>query len=379
MTAQDITLHHEHADERRHLSFTISDWRILAGLYGFIVALHLVGWGLFLYYSAHYPALIGLGFVAYMFGLRHAFDADHIAAIDDTVRYMLQKGKEPLGVGFFFSLGHSTIVLALAIGITFAAAAVKADLPAMQNVGGLIGASVSGTFLWIIGIINLLVLLDILKVWGQAKTGKHSHQHLEELLGKRGFINRLFGGRLQKLINYSWQMYPVGFLFGLGFDTASEVGLLAMTAAASAALPVPAALSLPILFAAGMSLMDTTDGVLMCKAYNWAFINPLRKIFYNITTTSLAVGVALVIGTIELVQVLISMLSLKGPVFNYIGGLDFGAFGYVIVGLFIFAWGMSFAVWKLGRVEERYADAVTLHQHEHEHEDGTRHSHEHFH
>jgi high-affinity nickel-transport protein len=368
---QDISLHHELAVERRHFSFTISEWQTLAGLYGFIATLHIVGWGLFLYYSAHHPALIGLGFVAYMFGLRHAFDADHIAAIDDTVRYMLQKEKNPLGVGFFFSLGHSTVVLALAVAIIFAAAAVKVDLPTMQNVGGLIGAGVSGTFLWIIGIINLLVLLDILNVWGQAKTGKHSHQHLEELLSKRGFINRLFGGRLQKLINHSWQMYPVGFLFGLGFDTASEVGLLAMTAAASAALPIPAALSLPILFAAGMSLMDTTDGVLMCKAYNWAFINPLRKIFYNITTTSLATGVALVIGTIELVQVLISMLNLKGTVFNYIGGLDFGAFGYVIVGLFIFAWGMSFTIWKLGRVEERYAAFG-------EHENGPNHSRDHF-
>ncbi|MEO6908974.1 MAG: HoxN/HupN/NixA family nickel/cobalt transporter [Abditibacteriaceae bacterium] len=379
MTTQDTSLHPEHTVERRHLSFTISEWKTLAGLYGFIAALHILGWGLFLYYSARYPALIGLGFVAYMFGLRHAFDADHIAAIDDTVRYMLQKGKKPLGVGFFFSLGHSTIVLALAVAITFAAAAVKADLPAMQNVGGIIGAGVSGTFLWIIGIINLLVLLDILKVWGQAKTGKHSHQHLEELLAKRGLMNRLFGGRLQKLINHSWQMYPVGFLFGLGFDTASEVGLLAMTAAASAALPIPAVLSLPILFAAGMSIMDTTDGVLMCKAYNWAFINPLRKIFYNITTTSLAIGVALIIGTIELTQVLISMLNLKGSFFDYISGLDFGAFGYVIVGLFILAWGMSFTIWKLGRVEERYSDAVTLHAHEHEHEDGARHSHDHFH
>jgi len=353
--------------ERRHLSFTSSEWRILAGIYGFIALLHIAGWGLFLYYSARYPALIGLGFAAYMFGLRHAFDADHIAAIDDTVRYMVQKERKPLGVGFFFSLGHSTIVLALAIGITFAAAAVKADLPAMRNIGGIIGAGISGTFLWIIGIINLLVLLDILKVWGKAKSGNHSHQHLEELLAKRGLINRLFGGRLQKMISHSWQMYPVGFLFGLGFDTASEIGFLAMTAAASTALPAAAVLSLQILFAAGMSLMDTTDGVLMCKAYNWAFINPLRKIFYNITTTSLAIGVALIVGTIEIIQVLISTLNLKGPIFHYIGGLDFGAFGYVIVGLFILAWGMSYTIWKLGRVEQRYAAAG-------DHENGANHS-----
>ncbi|MGH8127146.1 MAG: HoxN/HupN/NixA family nickel/cobalt transporter, partial [Gammaproteobacteria bacterium] len=326
------------------------------------------------------PALIGLGFVAYMFGLRHAFDADHIAAIDDTVRYMLQKDKKPLGVGFFFSLGHSTIVLGLAVGITIAAAAVKHNLPAMQNLGGLIGAGVSGTFLWIIGIINLLVLLDIMKVWTQAKTGKHSHKHLEEMLAKRGFINRLFGGRLQKFINHSWQMYPVGFLFGLGFDTASEVGLLALTAGASAGnLPVPAVLALPILFAAGMSMMDTTDGVLMCKAYNWAFINPLRKIFYNITTTGLSIGVALVIGTVELVQVLVSMLNLKGPVFDYIGNISLGSLGYVIVGLFVLAWAGSVAVWKFGHIEERYSNKVALHVHEHTHDTGTEHSHKHFH
>lgn len=380
MEGQEMPMAPTDTSERRRLSFTAREWWSLMGLYGTVAALHIVGWGLFLYYSAHYPALIGLGFVAYMFGLRHAFDADHIAAIDDTVRYMLQKGEKPLGIGFFFSLGHSTIVLGLAIGITFAAAAIKRDLPAMQNVGGLIGASVSGTFLWIIGIINLLVLLDILKIWRQAKTGKHSHRHLEELLAKRGFINRLFGGRLQKFINHSWQMYPVGFLFGLGFDTASEVGLLAMTAGASAGnLPVPAVLSLPILFAAGMSMMDTSDGVLMCKAYNWAFINPLRKIFYNITTTSLSIGVALVIGTIELLQVLVSMLKLKGSIFGYIGNLDFGVLGYVIVGLFIFAWIISVAVWKFGHIEERYGNAVTQHAHQHEHEDGTQHTHEHFH
>jgi high-affinity nickel-transport protein len=361
------------------LSFTAVEWVHLAGLYGFIVFLHGVGWGLFLYYSARYPALIGLGFVAYMFGLRHAFDADHIAAVDDTVRYMLQKGEKPLGVGFFFSLGHSTIVFALAVAITFAAATVKQDMPALQNLGGIIGASVSGTFLWIIGILNLLVLLDILKVWGQAKTGKHSHDHLEELLSQRGFINRLFGGRLQKVINHSWQMYPLGLLFGLGFDTASEVGLLAMTAGASAGnLPVPAVLSLPILFAAGMSVMDTTDGVLMSKAYNWAFINPLRKIFYNLTTTSLSITVALVIGSIELLQVLTTMLRLKGPFFNFIGGLDFGSIGYIIVGLFLLAWGLSFAVWKFSHIEERYGDRYSLHAHEHTHDSGIEHSHRHF-
>ena len=362
------------------LAFTRDEWTRLAGLYGVIAFLHVCGWGLFLYYSARHPALVGLGFVAYMFGLRHAFDADHIAAVDDTVRYMLQKGKRPLGIGFFFSLGHSTIVFALAVGIIFAATAIKQGLPELRNLGGIIGASVSGTFLWVIGILNLFVLLDILKVWRQAKTGKHTHEHLEELLAQRGFINRLFGGRLQKVINHSWQMYPLGVLFGLGFDTASEVGLLAMTAGASAGdLPAAAVLSLPILFAAGMSAMDTTDGVLMAKAYNWAFVNPLRKIFYNITITSLSIAVALVIGTVELLQVFIGILDLHGRFFDLVAGLDFGVLGYAIVGIFLVAWGVSVVVWKFGRIEERYGSSYTLHAHEHAHDGGRSHVHKHFH
>ena len=331
-------------------AFSRSEWRTLFGLYGFIALLHVVGWGTYLHYVGRYPQLVGLGFVAYMFGLRHAFDADHIAAVDDTVRYLLQKGKKALGVGFFFSLGHSSVVFVVAIAIALAANAVKVELPQLRNIGGLVGAGVSGTFLWIIGILNLLVLLDILKIWKKAKSGTHSHAHLEELLQKRGLLNRLFGGRLQRLITHSWQMYPLGLLFGLGFDTASEVGLLAMTAGASAGdLPIPAVLCLPVLFAAGMTLMDTTDGVLMSKAYDWAFLNPLRKIFYNMTTTGLSVAVALLVGTVELLQVLIAMLDLHGVVLDFIAGLDFGRLGYMIVGMFLLAWGLSMGVWKWGR------------------------------
>lgn len=339
-----------------------------------------MGWGAYLHFAAHYPPLVGLGFVAYMFGLRHAFDADHIAAVDDTVRYMLQKGKKPLGVGFFFSLGHSTVVMLLAVVIAFAASAVKTRLPQLQNWGAIIGAGVSGTFLWFIGILNLLVLLDILKIWQSAKTGTHSHAHLEALLQKRGLLNRLFGGRLQKLMNHSWQMYPLGVLFGLGFDTASEVGLLAMTAGASAGnLPLPAVLCLPVLFAAGMTVMDTTDGVLMSKAYNWAFLNPLRKIFYNITTTGLSVAVALLIGSVELLQVLIGMLALRGRFFDFVAGLNFGILGYIIVGMFLFAWAVSVAVWKFGRVEQRFSLQAGPHVHRHVHADGSEHSHDHLH
>jgi nickel/cobalt transporter (NiCoT) family protein len=368
------------AASRFRMSFSRSEWTRLFGLYGFVAGLHLLGWGLYLHYAARFPALVGLGFVAYMFGLRHAFDADHIAAVDDTVRFMLRKGKQPLGVGFFFSLGHSTVVLILAIAIAFSAAAVKRELPSLQNIGGVLGAGVSGTFLWIIGVLNLLVLLDILKVWHQAKLGTHSHAHLEELLLQRGLINRLFRGRLQKLMNHSWQMYPLGLLFGLGFDTASEVGLLAMTAGASAGdLPTPAVLSLPILFAAGMTMMDTTDGVLMSKAYNWAFLNPLRKIFYNLTTTGLSVVVALLIGTIELLQVFITVGNLRGRFFDYIAGLDFGVLGYIIVGLFLSAWALSIAVWKFGNLEARYAAQMAPHIHLHSHGGGIAHSHTHTH
>ena len=363
-----------------HLLFSPAEWTRLAGFYGFIAGLHLLGWGLYLHYAGRYPQLVGLGFAAYLFGLRHAFDADHIAAVDDTVRFMLQKGKRPLGVGFFFSLGHSTVVLALGVGIALAATAVKAELPQLRNMGAIIGASVSGTFLWIIGILNLLVLLDILKVWHTAKSGTHSHAHLEALLQKRGLLNRLFGGHLRKLMSHSWQMYPLGLLFGLGFDTASEVGLLAMTAGASAGnLPVPAVLCLPVLFASGMSVMDTTDGVLMCKAYDWAILNPLRKIFYNITTTGLSVAVALLVGTIELLQVLIGMLGLHGGFFDFLAGLDFGMMGYLIVGMFLLAWALSVGYWKFGRVEQRYSMKLGPHTHMHVHDDGLRHSHDHIH
>ena len=361
---------------RKGLSFTPSEWARLSGFYGFIAALHLVGWGLYLHHAAGHPALVGLGLAAYMFGLRHAFDADHIAAVDDTVRYLMQKGKRPLGIGFFFSLGHSTVVLLLAVGIAFSAVAIKEHLPAMKDVGSLVGGSVSGLFLWIIGILNLMVLLDILEVWRQARKGAHSHTHLEQLLLQRGLLNRLFGGGLQKLLNHSWQMYPLGLLFGLGFDTASEIGLLAMTAGASTGdLPIGAVLSLPILFAAGMSVMDTTDGVLMSKAYDWAFLNPLRKIFYNIVTTSLSIVVALLIGTIELLQVFIHLLDLQGGVFDAVRAVDFGLLGYAIVGLFLTGWLLSMAWWKFGRLEERHGTLDAPHSHEHRHGDDLRHAH----
>ncbi|HEY5366681.1 MAG TPA: HoxN/HupN/NixA family nickel/cobalt transporter [Casimicrobiaceae bacterium] len=294
----------------------------------------------------------------------------------------MQDGRQPLGIGFYLSLGHSTIVFALAAAVTLAASAVKHSLPALQNVGGVIGASVSGVFLIIIGVLNLNVLLDMLRAWRRAKSGEHDHLHVEELLARRGMMSRLFGGRLRKLIRHSWQMYPLGVLFGLGFDTASEIGLLAMSAGAAAGnLPMPAVLSLPILFAAGMSMMDTTDGVLMSKAYSWAFVNPLRKIFYNLATTSLSLAVALMIGSIELLQVYVGLLDVHGAFFDRVAALDFGVLGYVIVGLFMATWIISVAIWHFGRIGQLSGKLRNLsaHGHMHQHASGLRHSHRHFH
>jgi len=322
----------------------------LAGLCTFIVGLHVLGWGLYVHYAGAYPSMVGLGVAAYLFGLRHAFDADHIAAIDDTVRLMLQQGKRPLAVGFFFSLGHASIVLGLCVAIAHAASLVKQHLPLLQNLGGILGASVSGIFLWIIGLLNLSVFLQMLQVLRRVRQTPHRHARVDDLLRQRGFINRLLGGGLRKLVNHSWQMYPLGLLFGLGFDTASEVGMLAMTAGASSAnLPTPAILSLPILFAAAMCLMDSTDGVLMSKAYGWALLNPLRKILYNLTTTGLTIAVALMIGTVELLQVFIQMTRRHGRALDFIAGLDMGALGYLIVGILLCAWIFSVAIWKIGR------------------------------
>jgi high-affinity nickel-transport protein len=332
-----------------------AEWIRLSGFLAAVGVLHVVGWGLFLYYSDHYRPLVGLGLTAYLFGLRHAFDADHIAAIDNTTRKMLSQGKRPMGVGFFFSLGHSTIVFALAAGLAVAARTVNSAIPTFQDYGGTIGAGVSGTFLWAIGILNLIVLLDIVRIFREMRGGEYDRELLEDRLLQRGMMSRWFG-RLFRLIDHSWQMYPLGVLFGLGFDTATEVGLLALAAGVAVhSVPVLAIISLPILFAAGMSLMDTLDGAFMSQAYGWAFSNPVRKVYYNITVTSLSVIVALAIGTVELLQVMSSRLALSGGFWTWLNGLDFGTLGYVIVALFVLMWATSVAVWKLTNIEERWA------------------------
>ena len=340
-------------------TLTPSEWVRLSGFGAAVAALHLVGWGLFVYYSRANPALAGLGTLAYTFGLRHAFDADHIAAIDNTTRKFLQDGKRSLGVGFFFSLGHSTIVLSLVTGLAVAAKTVNSRIPSFQDWGGYVGAGVSGTFLWIIGALNLVVLLDVIRIFRDMRTGAYDKDRLEQRLRDRGFMNRFFLAGISQKIRSSWQMYPLGVLFGLGFDTATEVGLLALTAGvATNHMPFLAVLSLPILFAAGMSLMDTADGAFMSQAYGWAFSNPIRKVYYNITVTTLSVAVALVIGTIELMQVFATRFELDSGFWGWLANLDFGRIGYGIVAAFVLTWAISILVWKKGRIEERWGAMI---------------------
>jgi nickel/cobalt transporter (NiCoT) family protein len=344
-------------------AFAPDERRRLGAFYGGVLLLHVLGWGALLTYGVGHPAFIGLGGLAYTFGLRHAFDADHISAIDNTTRKLLQQRGRPVGVGFFFSLGHSTVVLLIALLLGLAirslVQSVAGDGGQLKNLGGLIGTSVSGVFLIVIGVLNLLILLDILRVYRRMRRGAYDRGSLHQELVAGGLMSRIFG-RLFRLVSQSWHMYPIGFLFGLGFDTASEVALLAISAGAAAqGLPFQGVVSLPIIFAAGMSLMDTTDGAFMAKAYSWAFSNPIRKVFYNLTVTALSVFVALFVGTVELGQLLIGRLGLRGGVFGAIGGLDFGSLGFVIVGAFVVTWAAAFTIFKVRRVEERWTELVS--------------------
>ncbi len=349
----------------RSLSFTRSELRRLGGFYGVIAAFHVAGWGLFLYYGHRGgPVYAGAGALAYSFGLRHAFDADHISAVDDSTRFLMQRGQDPLGTGFFFSLGHSTIVVVLAVGLATAAESVQRHIPTLQRIGGTVGATVSGTFLMVIAFLDFLILLGVIDVWKKAKTGAYEPETLDELMGQRGYMNRLLGARWRHFLATSWQMYPIGLLFGLGFDTASEVGLLALTAAAATGkahaaghLPVGGIIALPLLFTAGMTLMDTTDGIFMAKAYGWAFSNPIRKIYYNLSTVSLGVFVAGGIGTVEYLQVLSNHTHFHGAFWDFLNGLDFEMLGYVIVGAFIAFWVASVAWYKLRHLDDRYGMA----------------------
>ncbi|HET9847071.1 MAG TPA: HoxN/HupN/NixA family nickel/cobalt transporter [Candidatus Dormibacteraeota bacterium] len=331
----------------------------LVGVFSAVGLLHILGWGGLLFLvGPRYPALAGAGILAYTLGLRHAFDADHIAAIDNTTRKLLQQGQKPMGVGFFFSLGHSTVVFVMAIALGLAAQFVTQNINSFKSVGGVIGTSVSGVFLYVIGIINLVALIGIIHVFRNLRRGRYDAAGLDEQLITGGIIFP-FLRPLFRFITRSWQMYPMGVMFGLGFDTATEVALLALAGGfAAKGLPIWAILPLPILFAAGMSVMDTADGAFMAKAYNWAFSNPIRKVFYNLTVTGLSVGVALFIGTVELLQVISGQLGWSGGFWNFLNSFDLNKIGFGVVTIFVVVWAVALIYWKVSHVEERWGELL---------------------
>jgi high-affinity nickel-transport protein len=305
---------------------------------------------------------IGVGVTAYTLGLRHAFDADHIAAIDNTTRKLMSEGKRPLSVGFWFSLGHSTVVFVLAclisLGVRALDSPIKHGNSSLHQVTSWIGTLVSGSFLYLIGAVNLVILVGIVRVFWEMKRGRYDEQGLEAQLNNRGLMNRLLG-RLTRTVSRPGQMYPVGLLFGLGFDTATEVALLVLAGgAAGAELPWYSILCLPLLFAAGMALMDTIDGSFMNFAYGWAFSKPVRKVFYNLTITGLSVAVALVVGTIELGGLIATKLNLDGAFWSWFERVDISSLGFLIVGMFIVTWAVALSIWRLGHIEERWATQV---------------------
>ena len=345
--------------QRFYRGFDRGERARLAACYGAIAVIHVVGWGALLTYGVGHPAFLGLGGLAYTFGLRHAFDADHISAIDNTTRKLLQQKQKPVSVGFFFSLGHSTVVFLIALALGLAVHAIVNGVVGpeghMRSLGGIVGTSVSGFFLVLIGVVNLVILVDILRIYRKMRAGHYDRESLDEDLVAGGFMTKIFG-RLFKIVTESWHMYLIGLLFGLGFDTASEVALLAISAgAASEGLPFLAVVSLPVIFAAGMTLMDTTDGAFMAKAYSWAFSNPIRKVFYNLTITGLSVFVALFVGGVELLQILAQVAHFSGGFWAAVTGLNFANMGFFIVGAFVATWAIAFTVFKVRRVDERWA------------------------
>ena len=291
--------------------------------------------------------LAGLGIITYVFGLRHGVDADHIAAIDNTTRKLMQENQSPFTVGMWFSLGHSTIVVALIVGLVFVTRTIIGHIPVLQSAGAIIGTTVSGVFLLLIGAVNMVIVFGIYRIYKELKRGKMNQGDLETLLDNRGFLNRYFRP-LFKIVRKPWQIYPIGVLFGLGFDTATEVALIAISVGigVSSNVPVWMILVLPFTFTCGMVLVDTTDGVTMRMAYGWAFLNPIRKIYYNLTVTVISVLVALVIGSVELLQVMAEELRLTGAFWNWLIDLDFESIGFGIIVIFLASWLVSTAIWK---------------------------------
>src|SRR5438270_1373060 len=324
------------------------------GLYILLIGFNVAAWALaFAGFAIQYPALLGTALLAYTFGLRHSVDADHISAIDNVTRKLMQENKRPIAVGFFFSLGHSTIVVLLSIFIAIAAAFIQTAIPTLKSAGGLIGTSVSALFLYLIAFINLLVLWEIFQTFQKVTRGEeYNEQSLDEFLNQRGLMGRFFRPLL-RIVDTSWKMYPVGVLFGLGFDTATEVGILGIAAVeAGKGLPVWAILIFPALFTAGMCLLDTTDGILMLGAYGWAFVKPIRKLYYNLNITLISVLVAFVVGTIEVFSIIAVEFHLSGGIWDSLGNLDFGVLGSIIIGIFLVSWVVSTIIYKVKKYDD---------------------------
>jgi high-affinity nickel-transport protein len=350
---------------------TTAEKRRLGAMLGFITLLHIVGWGiLLLVVEPQHLAVgskvfgVGLGATAYVLGMRHAFDVDHIAAIDNTTRALMERKQRPVSVGFWFSLGHSSIVFGLCVLLSFGVRSLVGQVSdrnsGLHRLTGTVGLTVSGIFLLALGSVNLVILVGIVKVFRRMRQATLDEADLQELLNKRGFLSRILV-RVTTTVKKPVHMYPVGLLFGLGFDTATEVSLLVLASAGAAyALPWYAIMCLPVLFAAGMCLLDTIDGTFMNFAYGWAFSHPVRKVYYNITITSLSVLVAFVIGGVELMSLLADRLRFDGPFWRVISSIgDFQFSGYLVVGLFLLTWAVSVGVWKVGRIEQRWSPQLT--------------------
>jgi high-affinity nickel-transport protein len=327
----------------------------IAQLYALIGVINLAAWGWALIAFRDYPVLLGTAFLAYGFGLRHAVDADHIAAIDNATRKLMQEGKRPVALGFFFALGHSTVVLIAAVGVAFAATWLRNRFPTLQELGGVIGTGVSAIFLFAIAIANLFIFGAVWRSFRRLRhDGQAPNDELEALLGQRGLLARLYRP-LFRFVGKSAHLYAIGFLFGLGFDTATEIGVLGIAAAEAAhGLSIWATLVFPVLFTAGMILLDTTDSVLMVGAYGWAFAQPLRKLYYNLTITFVSVLVALLVGGIEALGLIVEKLGLEGPFWSFIASLNenFGRLGYLIVGIFVVSWLGSVLLYRLKRLDQ---------------------------
>jgi high-affinity nickel-transport protein len=328
--------------------------RIVA-LYAILFVVNAGAWLWALMAFHNHPVLLGMALLAYTFGLRHAVDADHIAAIDNVTRKLMQQGKRPVAVGFFFSLGHSTIVFGLSAAIALTSVAIKDRFNSFESIGGIIGTGVSAFFLLAIAIANIIILISVYHTFQHVKQGgKFDEEDLNLILAKRGFFGRIFRN-LFRLIEHGWQMYPAGFLFGLGFDTATEVGLLGISATeATKGLPIWSILVFPTLFTAGMALIDSTDSILMLGAYGWAFVKPIRKLYYNMTITFVSVLVALLVGGIEALGLVGDKLKIHGAVWNMIGSLNdnFGVIGFVIIGVFAGSWVVSMIIYRMNRYDE---------------------------